>query len=203
MSRRVLCVDPGFEWLGWAVVAAGQEVDTAVAMGLVRTSKSDKKRGVRQADDNFSRVQGIAREIWKATQEYQPHALVFESYSQVRGASAAGKIALSYGVLALLSVLPSRVLNPHYMGRCPNVSTLPVVSATPGEVRKALGGAASKKDVERAVRRHFRSPRSIGAIEVFEKTYAKNKANHTHGWDALAVYLACRESEVVRALRFL
>jgi Holliday junction resolvasome RuvABC endonuclease subunit len=194
MSRRVLCVDPGFRWLGWAIVAAGREVDTIVAMGVIRTKKSDKKRGVRKVDDNFRSAQEIATQLLDVVLMYSPQALAFEAYSQVRSASVAGQLAMPYGILALLSVLPGRTSLQR--------RGLPAVSATPGEIRKALG-ADSKNAAEAAVRKHFSSPLSLVSIARFERAHAQTKSNHSHAWDGLAAYLACRDSEVLRALRFL
>lgn len=185
MSRRVLNLDLGFEWLGWSIVYVGDSIDTLVAMGLLRTQKSLRKGGVRQADDTFRRAQEIAHELVQVIDTYKPVVICFETMSHVRSSSTMTKVGHAFGVLACLSQV--------YHG-------VPVVSATPNEVRRSLA-AESKDEVEQIVRKRLRSVKSREAMQAFETKYPKNKANHVHAWDSLGVYLACKDTQIIRMLR--
>ena len=68
MSITVMGLDTGFSHVGWTIAnmakapTAGEGL-TIVAMGHLGTQKSDKKKGVRAADDNFERARTIARRL--------------------------------------------------------------------------------------------------------------------------------------------
>lgn len=155
-------------------------------MGLVRTIKASTKRmKVRQADDSFRCAGELAAELIGIIDQYKPKAICIESFSPPRHASVAGKMGHVYGVIATLG----------------EIYELPVVAATPTEVRRAVRSSSKEKGaVERYLRRYFNQT-SPKAIARFEHEWRRNKANHNHTWDAVAVYEAVKRSEVIRAIR--
>ena len=162
--------------------------DEIVAMGLVRTEKTAKKAGVLKADDNFRCAREIFQELHQLVQLYNPSILCFEAYSPVRHSSVAAQLGMVYGVLAALA----------------GVTGLPVAAATPQAVKKACCGKnnASKDDVTLSCQRLYMPKEdSRHAIDAFLNKWERNVANHNHAWDSLGVMTACRDSEVMRALR--
>ena len=154
-------------------------------MGLVRTEKTQtKQRNIRASDDNFARARIIAREFLEFA-VYEVDAVCFEAMSHVRSSSSMAKIGMAYGMIAVLVELLQ----------------VPVLSATPQEVRKVLG-ATSKDDVARKMFSKYRHHGdSRLAIQSFLSKYQKQTSNHSHAWDSVAVLEAVSDSEVVRALR--
>lgn len=182
-SLKSLNIDPGFKWLGWSVtaLAATSDQDWLLAMELVRTDKSDKKLGIRVADDNFSRARLIASELWDAIDYHEPDIICFEAFSPVRHASVAAQLGMAYGVLAAIAA---------HTG-------LPVASATPQQVKKAVGGK-SKEQVTAAMMRKYGEQE---AAQAFLIKYEDIESNHNHAWDSLAVLEAVADNETMRSLR--
>lgn len=180
----ILTLDPGFAWLGLGVVSLGKRPsqDTLLWMDLLRTEKSDKKLNVRSADDNFARGRLIANRLHQVVHKYKPIGIAFESQSFVRSASVNAQIGIAYGVLATVCELYS----------------LSAVMVSPQEVKRTLG-ARSKPAIADEVQRRYASSHEVW--EAFQGRYRRNKANHWHAWDAIAVFETAKDSEVIRALR--
>jgi Holliday junction resolvasome RuvABC endonuclease subunit len=192
----VLGSDPGFSMFGWSVVGFSPSPDelmdlvpqaelmdlVPLELGLIRTEKSAKKRSVRAADDNTRRAQEIVRELQKLFVRYQIKAICAESMSFPRNASVAAKMALSWGVLATLSV----------------VHGVPILQASPKEVKVALtgNGSASKLEVQRALDARFDRRFSE---EMQER--GLSRTTHEHPYDALAAVVACESESVMTLLR--
>jgi Holliday junction resolvasome RuvABC endonuclease subunit len=155
-------------------------------MGLVRTHKSTKKAHVRQADDTFRRAGELAAELIGIIEQHRPKGICIESFSPPRHASVAGKMGHAYGVVAALSELHD----------------LPVIAATPVEVRRAVEASHKDKEEVEAFLRTMYMQTSPKAIRRFENEWRRNKTQLNHAWDAVAVYEAVKRSEVIRALRF-
>lgn len=180
----VLSLDPGFAWLGYAVINIKNPA-TIVEMGLLRTRKGSKKLKVKQADDTFQRVGELAEALHTLILSYRTKALCFEAFSPPRSASVTGKMGHVYGVIACLAL----------------IHDIPVLSATPSEVRHAVGASRQSKDeVKPSVRAMYKET-SLTEICRFERAWKTNEAEQNHAWDAVAVYEAVRRSEVIRALR--
>lgn len=152
-------------------------------MGLIRTDKSNKKLHVRSADDNFRRAKDIAYTLSQLINLHHVRAICFESFSPVRSASVAAQLGTSYGVLATLVT----------------VHRLPIACVTPQETRKILH-AESKEDVAQiAYQRHKIAGKR--AMIQFAKEYGNNGGDHNHAWDSIGIFEACKDSDIIRALR--
>lgn len=175
----ILGLDPGFASLGVAVVELRSGGESVRQLHVIRTSKSDRKRGVRASDDNVRRAREIARQLGVIIGTTKPRAICAESMSFPRSSSVAGKMCLAWGVVATLS---------HVFGT-------PLVQASPKEVKLAAcgDGGASKEDVIAAMRARFPECASL--------TAGINRGEHEHCFDALAAVVACLDSEVLRLLR--
>lgn len=182
---RTLNLDPGFEWLGLTVTELHQGHDVILEMDLIRTEKaSGKRRNIRQTDDNFRRAREICHELLRFS-TYDVDAICFEAMSFVRSAGTMAKVGMCYGAIAMLVELLE----------------IPVLMAMPQEVKKATG-AKSKDAVGKAMFRKYRQhPDSQLAIKSFLQKWEANAGNHNHAWDSLGVLEACRDNEVIRALR--
>lgn len=198
-AHIILGLDPGFASLGFAVLkleATGPEVAT---LGVLRTKKSDKKMRVLAADDNIRRSREIIRPLdnlfvaGNTDYVHRTYGGLFENRSQTtmvcaekmsfpRNASAAAKMAMSWGmIVALLE---------RYQ--------LPLLQASPQDVKRRVTGkaTATKDDVEKALCKRFGRGlrRMVSALP---------KGEHEHAFDALASAVACLDSEEGRAmLRF-
>jgi len=178
---RVLGVDPGFASFGWCVMDLRRDGETLLSVGVIRTQKDNRAQHVLATDDNMVRARQIYAELSGLCETYGIRAIAAEAMSFPRSSSVAAKMAMSWGVLAALS--ESR--------------DLPVVHASPQTVKKLVAGdrSASKEDVASAVCAKF--PGS--PLDGF---YADTpKGQQEHGFDAIAVLLACMGSEVLRMAR--
>jgi Holliday junction resolvasome RuvABC endonuclease subunit len=188
----VLGLDPGFAAIGWAIVRLEAERETLLHLGCFVTQKSDKKRAVKAADDNMRRAQEISVWLQNLMQavghragDYEPISLVCaESMSFPRNASAAAKVALTWGVIA---------------AKLSGWNGLPLVQASPQEVKLAACGAknASKLDVAQAMRKRF-GPKAYDGACLRSKLPA---GLLEHPVDALATVVACLDSNLVRLVR--
>lgn len=190
-SSYAIAIDPGFASAGVAVVKlvpAGR-MNEVVFVNVWTTEKSDKKRGVRAADDDFQRARLISGEMLEVFTRFVPVVVVSESKSPVRNASAAAKVAMMVGALAC--EVERR--------------KLPYVQASPQDVRVALrlNKGASKDDVQLAVSQRLRGdlPKFFRGLASASTTAKKAEALARHPWDALAAFVACEDSDVIRALR--
>jgi crossover junction endodeoxyribonuclease RuvC len=178
-TSLLLGLDPGFASVGWCVLSLEESREDVVAMGVFRTEKADAKRKVLAADDNFRRAREIVRLLRPKVDNVQ--AICAESMSFPRNSSAAAKMAMSWGVVACMSEL----------------FNIPVVQATPKEVKKAVcsNGSATKEEIEAALRARYAGRLSASLLADVPRSC------HEHAWDALAACVACFDSEVVRLAR--
>lgn len=174
---HVLGIDPGFASIGVVLV---EPVSMQLHYAHVfRTTSERKARTVLAADDNFRR----AKEIASWLRQFNGIDLICaESMSFPRNAATAAKIALCWGVVAMHA----------------NVKSIPVVQASPAQIKKRVCGAANANDdrLRAALEGHFPG----GITEFIEKTIAP-KTQQQHVWDALAAVWACRDSEPFLMLR--
>lgn len=189
MSREVyvLGVDPGFASFGYAVVRLTQTAEVVTAVNVIRTQRSDKKRNIKAADDNFRRGQEIAAELYNAVKRFKPRVLTAEAASWPRNASATAKVAMSWGILITLC----------------HQFQLPMVQASPQEIKKTLCGnkSATKESVRRAL-----EDRYPGQFDSFKDSYPakrppKPNGQWEHGFDAVGSVVACLDTSVLRMAR--
>ncbi len=194
MIPVVVGFDPGFASCGFAVVQLFPAYETVLEMGVIRTSKSDKKTKTFAADDNLRRCREVAKEVerllMQGTIETLPsgashhywsrRAVCAEAMSFPRSASVAAKMAMTWGVL---------VANVER-------AKLPLLQATPQEMKVKLTGRkdASKEDVEAALKKKYGK-----AIARHVKGIPPSL--HEHAYDALASIVTCLDSEVIRMVR--
>lgn len=193
MSTLVLGVDPGFASIGFALVRLlPQGSEEVVELGVIRTEKSATKLNVFASDDNVRRTRELTRGIYSllisgSSDEFTRNtqtiakAICAESMSYPRNSTNAAKVALCWGVLSSLSEL----LN------------VPLVQATPQQVKKLTAGSrsASKVDVQDALAERYGRKCLDGFLSSIPKTL------HEHAVDALGVVVSCLDSEVLRLLR--
>lgn len=172
----VLGIDPGFSALGLAAVDLLPDGEALLAAWVVTTEKSSQKREVRASDDNLVRAQQLGVALEGAIRKYRPVALACEAMSYTRMASVAHKVGMAWGTIAALA----------------SMHGLPVVQASPQEVKKALCDAktASKEEVILAIETRFPS------IE-----WPSQKGLREHAADAVAAVVACLESAVLQMAR--
>lgn len=186
----LLGIDGGFANVGYALVeyeGKPQELNV-VKMGLLETKKSAKK--VPESADNVRRARLLFRKLRDeainalldhSKNKYPyPQAICVEAMSYPRSAATSSKLGIFWGVVAATSEL---------MG-------MPVVQATPQEIKEACTGSktASKGELRARLSMHY--PSSMKAFE--EAEVCASKAEHC--WDALGAVVACLETDVVRAL---
>lgn len=172
----VLGIDSGFASCGLAAVELQPGGEKLLRTWVTRTEKSDKKLGVRSADDTARRAREIAAEIEVALTTYKPCAIAVESPSWPRNAGVAAKMGVAFGVVFALA---------EWRG-------IPLVMASPQEVKKAMCGAknASKDEIVLAVERRFP-----------EVEWPRLRSTWEHAADAIAVVVACLPSDALRMAR--
>lgn len=181
---KVLGIDPGFKYLGLALLdwipGEGTEL---LDVQVFQTEKSAKKHNVKTTCDNTRRLKEIGRWIAGILGAHKIVAAGIEAYSAPRNASVAGQLGLGWGGIVTLL----------------DQDDIPVYEFTPQEVKTKLGLAktASKEQV----------------IEVVEKTWpsfdgwpraAKKRTILDHGADAAAIaLLTTRQPELSAVMRIL
>lgn len=174
----VLGLDPGFANCGYAVLALDGAECVFVAAGVIRTQKSDKKHKVLATDDNLRRAQRIVTLLHDLARTFPPAVICAEAMSFPRSSSAAAKMAMTWGIVATMSVRES----------------LAVVQASPQEIKLAVCGSksASKEEVEAQVLRRFPEMKAL-LDEVPDSL-------HEHAFDAAAAILTGLEGETLKTL---
>ena len=179
---NVIGIDIGFASLGWGIVELGRNDVRIVDAGCIRTKPSQKKRNVLAASDNIRRVRELDTGLVKVFERYEPRAFAAESMSWPRSSSVCAKLGMAWGVVLSLA----------------NARRLPIVIATPMEIKTALtgNGSASKEAVRQAVldRRGFM--RLAGMLDK-----ALPKGQHEHPVDATAAIITTLESDVMLTIR--
>lgn len=178
----VLALDPGLSRLGFCCVHLHRDGEKLLEVGVLRTERSAKKRGVLASDDLTRR----ARELWRGLRDvvrrHPPAAICVEAVSFPRSSSAAAKTAMARGlVVALAEVL----------------GDLPISEASPQAVKAAVTGRkdASKEDVERAILERWPTAEArCSAARI-------RRGDREHAFDACAVFVAALESDTLRMAR--
>lgn len=177
----VLGVDPGFASMGMAVLRLSPSGDMPVYMTVFRTRKSDRKRRVLSADDDFRRACELANFARHAFASYQPVAVCSEAMSYPRNSASAAKIGMSIGIVAALATqhgLPCLQISPQALKQrlCGNKS------AAKAAVLASLAARYPEADFDSLLRH-------LPATEM------------EHAWDALGSVVACLDSTELRTVR--
>lgn len=179
MPVYVVGIDGGLAALGWAALRLEPTGEVPHALGVFATAPSARRRHVLAADDNLRRARELARSLAGVLDLYRPAVLALEAMSAPRNAASAAKLSMSLGVVAALA----------------EARGLPLVAASPQEVKRALCGRldASKEDVAAAVVRCL-----PGAGDLLGRV---RPGLREHAADAAAVALACLDADAVRLAR--
>jgi crossover junction endodeoxyribonuclease RuvC len=180
----ILGVDAGLAAMGWAVVEPDNDQPRCVALGVIRTEPSDRKRKVGAADDLVRRTNEIWRELNHVFRAWSIRLVSAESFSPPRNASSAAKTSIALGQV---------IAHAAQRG-------LPFVQSSPQEVKKATTGSksASKDDVEAAVRALYRPKQHLDFIAAWDRV---PPSLTNHAWDALAVVRSVWETDIAKAAR--
>jgi Holliday junction resolvasome RuvABC endonuclease subunit len=192
----VLGVDPGLRHFGWAMVALTGSTEQVYGMGVIKTVKSDNKRGLLVADDNVRCAREVATVLRSLTKfKGGIKAFCAEAMSAPRNASAAAKMAMTWGIVACLA----------------EEKDIPIVQASPQELKKKVcdNKSASKEEVQKALTDRygmFVTGRPVLPLSLMLEPQAPLLSDvpggqHEHAWDALAAVVAGLDSEVVRLAR--
>lgn len=177
---RILGLDPGFANCGYAEIQLHPDREEVISLGVIRTKKSSAKKNILSTDDNFDRLQEIAKELkWMLDNRKQIKAICAESMSYPPNASAAAKMAMVWGVIATLSLTYS----------------IPVLQVSPQRIKKAVCGNndASKEDIETELIEMY-SPRP----DLLDGT---PRSKREHAFDGLGAIVACLDNPVILMAR--
>ncbi len=172
----VLGIDGGFASIGVAVVDLALDGELLRDVWVLRTEKSAKKLGVRSGDDTARRAREIAHHLDLAITSHQPVAIALEAPSWPRNAGVAAKMGVAFGVVFALA----------------EKHRLPLVMASPQDVKKKLcsSASASKDEIIRAIEGRFPCV-----------TWPSQKTLWEHAADAIAVVVACLDSDALQMAR--
>ena len=165
--------------MGVAVVEKNGTDLRVVALHVLRTAKSSKKRGVLQSEDTTERLRSLHRALDDVITRHGPAAVCMESFSPPRSASVAAKCGMAVGLVVGLAADYG----------------LPIFQASPQTIRRRLGlpKGATKQEVWAAV--DGRLARSGDVRPVWALAWPPGKVPPTsqqeHALDALAVAVAC------------
>lgn len=185
-SRRLVVTgwDLGLAHCGWSDVEILHDRIEVVDLGVFTTEKSTKKQNVLATDDDLRRARELAEKVEAHIERVKPFALVVEGKSLPRNASSACKIGMAWGAFAAVV---------QRFG-------LPVVQASPQQVRKALGllRNASKDEVKWKILDDLdiipEQVREIFCAQIRDRI-------REHPIDATAVVVASTGSEIIRLAR--
>lgn len=177
----VLGIDGGLANMGWAVVRLDPVGETVLAMGVIRTEKSDRKRKVLASDDTDRRAAEIANQLVQLRNEYLFRAVCSESMSFPRSSSVAAKLGVARGVVAAFAA----------------AYRLPMVAESPQGIKKAVAGQknASKEQVGGALWGRYGTRTLCALLDGVPESHQE------HPYDALAAIVACLSSDVLVTLR--
>jgi crossover junction endodeoxyribonuclease RuvC len=168
-------IDPGFSSLGLAEVTLLPNEEIVRRVAVVRTAKSEKKRGVRVSDDNIRRISELAEAVvpWLSSGVI---AICAESQSWPRNSSSSGKVGMAWGVVGALA----------------QQRGIPILQATPMEIKRAMtgSGTATKRAVQAALEARY------GEID-----WPKQRTLQEHASDALAAIVACLDHQTIQMAR--
>lgn len=152
-----------------------------MSLGVLQTQKLPGKRNVYAAEDNVRRARELAQQFSRLFQAQPMGAICAEAMSFPRNSSAAAKVAMCWGVLSTLA----------------EQHQIPILQLSPQEVKKAVCGTkdAAKKDIQYALEIRY------GEARLHKLLAGVAPSSREHAYDALAVVVACMDSEAIRLAR--
>ncbi len=181
---KLLGIDPGLAACGIAIADLAGGTPRVIALRVVRTEPSAKKRRLRSADDLGDRIRAIAT-VLRARLEEHPDLVAFCVESKAipfRG----GRMMVKPSAVSALGRVRG-LLDAFAVER-----GLPIIEETAQTLKLLTAGRrdASKADVQAALELRFPE---VKALWSTQKTLIE------HAADALAAVVAGLESDVVRA----
>lgn len=174
----VLGIDPGFAECGHAEVQVGERGKlTVVRLGIIRTTKSQRRQKVLAADDQTRRLRELSSLLGMLIGDAD--VVCSEALSDGHGNAATSKLlGMSWGV----------VVTHAQLGR------KPLLMVSPQQLRERLGlkGNAGKEAVQDAMCERF------GKKVLVDLLSNVPSSKRVHAYDALAAAVACLDSEQVR-----
>jgi len=179
--KILLGIDPGFASLGWCRFGLGKtpDLDRPLAMGVIRTDKSNKKANVLASNDNHRRICEIFKLLFPLTQD----VIMFtaESQSWPRNSASSAKVGMAWGVISSLTELLS----------------VPLLQMSPQALKKSICGnkSASKQEIADALIARY----GIVIADGLLKDVAPSQREHAY--DALGSVCATLDGEEVKLAR--
>jgi len=196
-SIHVLCIDPGFANVGWAILRVFSKRAVVDDVGLIETSKLEKKKGVFAAADLTRRSKHIASELRLLASTIDIHdcsvtpavsAICVEAFSALRSAMATAQLSRCLGLIDMLSVF--------YRLSLIEVDRRTWQHALMGHNRKV-----TKRDIAQAVEAKIkigrRAQQSLKAIPTGTRKPGE-PGRREHIFDAMAIGIACLESNELK-----
>ena len=181
----VLGIDGGLAHLGWSFSEIYQNTISVISLGVIETKKSDKKKKIRQSDDDIRRAKELTYELDCIIKNvikkgYKVRAICMENMSFMRNASNAAKLKMSHGIIAAFS---------HFLD-------LPIIGIDPKDMKKKVTGSesSSKEEVEDALKDKL-------GISFQKQVEEIKPALREHCVDAVGVIYGCLDSDVLTFLR--
>lgn len=174
----VLGVDPGLAHMGLALVRIEPDREVVEGLHVIQTTK-ETDRKVTVGSDNVRRAQLLGTPLLSIGRRFHIRMIAAEAMSFPENASNAGKMSMSWGVLALFAL----------------IHVIPIEQASPQKIKRVLTGdpKASKEDVEFALLRRYGNH--------IEDLLIGPKAFREHAFDALGAVVAKLDSEVIQSAR--
>lgn len=182
MKLYVLAIDPGLAHMGWALMRMDGRSLVPEKAGCFVTKK-DTRKTLLAREDVVRRGLELSGDLLEIIggREDSIVAVCSEGVSQVRNASANGKLLMSWGLIT-------------FMARYLSVQLFQIA---PMDVKMYIAGkkTASKDDVIKAVKRV-----TVGKPEFDELWATTKSSDHEHIADAIAVGLAAAQRPEIQAL---
>lgn len=172
---KLMCWDPGFAGLGWAVLDVRRDRVERVESGVLSTKKESKKRKLHVGSDDARRIDLLARELRALVSTFAPALVAYELPAASKGARAGHALGIAHATVRLCA----RHLD----------DARPIVEVTVLDARRAALGRATGKTPESEVHDVLR-----------RRFFADEPKPEAHELDAVAVGLAALETEIVKAM---
>jgi len=173
---RLVGVDPGFAYMGVCLAEYDGKLLQVQYMHVIETKKDQRR--VLACNDNVKRARKLFLRLQNIVERYEPNVICAESMSFPRNASAAAKMAMSWGVIVSISEMRGLPLP---------------VQTSPQDIKLAV--CDSKKASKEAM--HVRLVNLYPEIEGLLDDIPASRQEHPI--DALGAIVAALDSDIVKA----